>query len=91
MPIDGGRLNAHKARTEDFRRRKDGKLKSSETLRSTSNQKIDFDPVDPVELQKIKDSIRLKSKKRKRTNVVLLLFSLVAAVLLFFLFTEKYS
>ncbi|MAZ72006.1 MAG: hypothetical protein CMC70_02560 [Flavobacteriaceae bacterium] len=91
MSIDGGRLNAHNQRTKDFRRRKDGKIKGSTKRRATSNEKIEFDSIDPVELEKIKNAIRKKVAKRRRIDVLLLIISGIIAVVLFFLFTEKYS
>lgn len=91
MAIDGGRLNAHNARTKDFRRRKDGKIKGSDILRSASSEKVDFDAIDAVKLEKIKRGIQKKARKRRRVDVLLILMSVVVAVILFFLFTSKYS
>jgi hypothetical protein len=91
MPIDGGGLNAHNARTKDFRRRKMAKLKGSEVLRSTSNEKIEFETIDPLELKKIKETIQEKARKRRRIDVLLIILSVVIALLFFFLITAKYS
>lgn len=91
MSIDGGRLNAHKARTKDFRRRKDGKMKGGKVLRSASSEKVEFDSIDPVQLEKIKVAIRKKARKSRIINVILILISSVIAIVFFYLFTEKYS
>lgn len=40
MPIGGGRLNAHKARQDDFRRRKDRRIKGDTIIRSKDNDKL---------------------------------------------------
>ena len=91
MPIDGGRLNAHKARTEDFRRRKDGTIKGSDKQRFTSNEKIDFGAIDPAALKEVRIAIRKKAKKRRAIEIFLIVISMVIAVILFILFTGKYS
>ena len=91
MPIDGGRLNAHNARIKDFRRRKDGKMKGSDVLRSASSEKVEFDSVDPIQLEKIKVAIRKKARKSRIINVILILISSSIAIVLFYLVTEKYS
>ncbi|MAO09573.1 MAG: hypothetical protein CMC07_01420 [Flavobacteriaceae bacterium] len=42
MPIEGGRLNAHKARQDDFRRRKDSRIQDDIIIKLKDNSKIDF-------------------------------------------------
>ncbi|RDK87292.1 hypothetical protein [Marinirhabdus gelatinilytica] len=91
MPVDGGRLNAHKTRQEDFRRRKDGRIKGDGIKRSKKDDKIYFDEVDPVELEKIKGEIRKKAKRSRTVEIVFLLVSAVIALIIFYWFTNRYD
>ncbi len=87
MPIEGGRLNAHKARQEDFRRRKDGRIKGDTIIRSKDNDKIDFEKVDPAKLKKIKSEIRSKAKKNRKIEVILIIISVLIALIIFYWIT----
>tara|TARA_R100001369_G_scaffold37573_1_gene62980 strand:+ start:7189 stop:7455 length:267 start_codon:yes stop_codon:yes gene_type:complete len=87
MPIEGGRLNAHKARQEDFRRRKDGRIKGDTIIRSRDNNKIDFEKVDPAKLKKIKSEIRSKAKKNRKIEVILIIISVLIALIIFYWIT----
>ena len=89
--MDGGRLNTHKARQKDLRRRKDGRLKGDNVSRSKNGDKIEFDKIDPTELEIIKTKIRTKAKKGRRIEVILILISAIMAILLFFWFTNRYN
>ncbi|QIE58669.1 hypothetical protein G5B37_03560 [Rasiella rasia] len=91
MSIDGGRLNAHKTRQADFRRRKDGRIKGDGIKRSKKDDKIDFDDIDPADLEKIKTEIRKKAKRNRTVEIIFLLVSAVIALIIFYWFTNRYD
>jgi len=91
MALDGGRLKAHKARQEDFRRRKDNRLKGNAIIRSKKTDKVNFDEVDPIELEKIKSEIRNKAGKKRTIETLLLIISSIIALILFYWFVNRYG
>ncbi len=81
MPIEGGRLNAHKARMKDFRIRKERKAENKNKLHKFENpSKVEFDKVDPVVTEKVIAEIRRKGKLEKRKLFLLILISVIISI-----------
>ena len=91
MSLDGGRLQAHQTRMKNFRRRKDGKIKGSNVKRISENQRIEFDKIDAVELEKIKNKIRRDAKRKNLLHLILFFISIGIAVFILSLFAGYYE
>ena len=91
MPIEGGRLNAHKARMKDFRIRKERKAENKKSLnRFEKEGKIEFDKIDPAITEKTILEIRRKGKIAKRKNLILILISVIIAIGIGIFIGKKY-
>jgi hypothetical protein len=89
MPIDGsyGRLNAHKKRVEDFRRKKEFQKKKLDIFRLKSKHKLEFGTFDEKEIESTKKGIQQYSKKKLRIELILLISCvLIIALLSYILF-----
>jgi len=81
MPIEGGRLNAHKARMKDFRIRKERKAENkSKSQRFEKAGKVNFDKIDPTVTEKVINDIRRKGKREVIKNLILILISGIIAL-----------
>lgn len=81
MPIEGGRLNAHKARMKDFRIRKERKAEHKDkSSRFQKPSKVDFDTIDPRVTDKVIDEIRRKAKKDQNKLLLIILVSILITI-----------
>jgi hypothetical protein len=89
MPVDGsyGRLKAHNERMKDLRRRKKEGPRSFKFLRSKKGDRIEDDGPHPDVMHQLKKELRLKSKKRRKREIILFTVSIILAVMIAYLFS----
>ena len=88
MPIDGsyGRLKAHNERMKDLRRRKKEGPRSFKFLRAKKGDHIQDMGTHPDVLHQLKKDLRLKSKKRRKREILIFTVSVILACAIAYLF-----
>ena len=89
MPVDGsyGRLKAHNERMKDLRRRKKEGPRSFKFLRSKKGDRIEDPGTHPDVMHHLKKDLRIKSKKLRKREALMIGVSLVLATVVAYLFS----